>query len=326
MPRPVKPPALVPGSAIRIIAPASPVEEARLGKGCDELARLGYTPRWDPRVLAQKGFFAGSADERLAVLSAALADPQAQAIVCARGGYGSNYLLESLRPKRLRSPKILLGFSDVTALQIYLWQSLHWVSCYGPMAAAGFDAGAGADGGYDAESFARAVTETHRGWSIELRGETLLPGRAAGVVLGGCLTLVVATLGTPWELDTRGAILLLEDRGMKPFQVDRALLHLMQAGKLKNVRGIIFGEFPDCDAPPGSESVRDVAERLMLPLALPIVWGAAVGHTPRPMLTVPLGVCARLVAHEEGRLDILEPAVREPAKQRIRGGRSSKRR
>jgi len=326
MPKAVKPPALVPGSAIRIIAPASPIEEARLGKGCDELARLGYSPRWDPRVLARKGYFAGSAAERLAVLEAALADSSAAAILCARGGYGSNYLLDRLNPRRLKWPRIVAGFSDITWLEIFFWQKLRWVTFYAPMAAAGFDFGAGVAGGYDADSFTRAVTETRKGWSLDLRGETILPGKGEGILLGGCLTMIVATIGTPWELDTRGAILLLEDRAMKPFQVDRALMHLRQAGKLQAIRGIILGEFPDCEVVLGFTTVREVAERLLTPLRVPILWGSPVGHTPRPMLTIPLGIRARLVAQGAGRLDILEPACRAPAKEKSRGGQPSKKR
>ena len=124
------------------------------------------------------------------------------------------------------------------------------------------------------------------------------------------MTLVAATLGTPWELDTRDSILLLEDRGMKPWQVDRALMHLKQAGKFESVRGIVLGEFPECDAPAtGSATVREVCARILGAFKVPIVYGAAVGHTPRPMLTVPLGVKARLMAQGEGELEILEPAV-----------------
>lgn len=325
MPKTVKPPALAPDSPVRIVAPASPVEEERLGKGCDELARLGYPPRWDPRVLGRRGFFAGGVEERIAVLEAAFADPSAGAVVCARGGYGSNYLLERLRPQRLRAPKIFLGYSDITSLQIFLWQKLRWVTFYGPMAAAGFDEGAGTPGGYDAESFGYAVTETRKGWRMELRGETLLPGRGAGILLGGCLTMLVATIGTPWELDTRGAILLLEDRGMRPFQVDRALMHLRQAGKFHSVRGIVMGEFPDCAPPPGSETVREVAERLLVPLRVPLIWGSPIGHTPRPMLTIPLGVRARLLAQGAGRLEILEPACSAPKRKKLGRGKLSKR-
>jgi muramoyltetrapeptide carboxypeptidase len=122
--------------------------------------------------------------------------------------------------------------------------------------------------------------------------------------------LLEATLGTPWELDTRGSILVLEDRGMKPFQVDRILTHLRQAGKFTAVRAIVLGEFPD-SAPTvaGSPSVRDVARRILGALKIPVVWGARVGHTPRPMLTLPLGVRARLRAKGAGMLEILEPAV-----------------
>jgi muramoyltetrapeptide carboxypeptidase len=152
--------------------------------------------------------------------------------------------------------------------------------------------------------------ETSPAWKLKLGGETLAGGDCAGCMLGGCLTLIETTLGTPWELDTANSILLLEDRGMKPWQVDRALMHLKQAGKFKDVRGIILGEFPECEPPvPGSPTVRDVCARILKPLGIAVVYGAAVGHTHRPMLTIPLGVQARLHAEGEGVLEILEPAV-----------------
>jgi muramoyltetrapeptide carboxypeptidase len=178
------------------------------------------------------------------------------------------------------------------------------------MVAAGLDAGAGAAKGYDEASFRNAISKADGAWSMPLQGETLVSGEAEGVLLGGCLTLVATTLGTPWELDTRGAILLLEDRGMKPWQVDRALIHLQQARKFRDVRGIVLGDFPDCAAPvEGSPTVRDVCERILKPLGIPIMFGAPVGHTVRPMLTVPLGVRARLNASGAGTMEILEGAV-----------------
>ena len=124
------------------------------------------------------------------------------------------------------------------------------------------------------------------------------------------MTLLEATLGTPWELDTNGSILLLEDRAMKPYQIDRVLMHLKHAQKFSQVRGIILGDFPEC-APPvlGSPSVRDVCARILAPLGIPILFGAPIGHTARPMLTIPLGVRARLTAEGSGSLEILEPAV-----------------
>ena len=313
MPQPLKPPALHPGDAIRILSLSSPVEEVRVQAGCDELTRMGYKPSFDrTSILARDGFFAGLAADRLAALKQALSDPAVHGVCFTRGGYGANYLLEDLSVA-LAKPKILLGYSDLTSLQIFLWQKFRWVAFYGPMVASGFDKGAGALQGYDRDSLTRALTETKQKWSIDLRGETLASGRKQGILLGGCLTLVETTLGTPWELDTSGAILVLEDRGMKPWQVDRALMHLRQSGKLRGLAGIVLGDFPDCEGPASSETVKDVARRILAPLEIPIVWGAPIGHTQRPILTLPLGIRAELLATGQGsgsaaRLNILEPA------------------
>ena len=311
MPQTFKPPALQPQDIIRIIAISSPVESDRVEKGSGELARLGYKTKMnDAEVQARNGFFAGTAADRGAALKEAFAETDTRAIFCTRGGYGSNYLLDGLSVA-LSVPKILLGYSDVTSLQIFLWQKFRWVTFYGPMVASGFNKGEGLAEGYDRESFSRATTETRHGWTVALSGaEALNPGKADGTLLGGCLTLVETTLGTAWELDTHGAILVLEDRGMKPWQVDRALMHLKQAGKFRGVSGVILGDFPDCEGPAGTETVRDVAQRILKPLGFPIVWGAAIGHTSRPMLTLPLGVRARVSANEAGSatLEILEPA------------------
>jgi muramoyltetrapeptide carboxypeptidase len=313
MPQPLKPPAVHPGDSVRVLSIASPADEARLEKGRDELARLGYVPIVDREaVLAADGFTSGSAAARLIALKQGLSETTTRAVFCTRGGYGSTQLLEGLSVA-LMPPKIVLGYSDVTSLQIFLWQKFSWVSLYGPMVAAGLDKGAGVGKGYDRESLLRALSETKQGWPIDLGGETMAPGSAEGVLLGGCLTLIETALGTPWELDTKGAILVLEDRGMKPWQVDRALVHLIQAGKCRDVQGLVLGDFPECDGPGGSETVKDVARRILAPLGVPIVWGAPVGHTERPMLTLPLGVRARLSAGDAGnganKLDILEPAV-----------------
>ena len=312
MPPPLKPPALRPGDGIRVLSPASPVKADHLDKGCEELSRLGYRPVVDrASVLAQEGFFAGSTAARLAALEAALVERDTRAIFCSRGGYGSNYLLDGLRAAP-SGPKILLGSSDVTSLQIYLWKRFGWVTFYGPMVAQNFDRGEGASHGYERASLLHALSETGKGWRMTLEAETVVDGVAEGVLLGGCLTLVEATLGTPWELDTRGAILVLEDRAMRPYQVDRALAHLRQAGKFREATGFLLGDFPECEPPAGSESVRDVARRILAPLGRPVVWGAPVGHTARAALTLPLGVRARLLAQGPAgaspQLDILEPA------------------
>lgn len=311
MPRTLKPAPLHSGASVRIVSLASPVEESRLERGMKEIERLGYKPKIDRgRVLARGGFFAGATAERSAALKEALSEPDTSAIFCSRGGYGSNYLLEGLSVA-LATPKILLGYSDMTSLQVFLWQKFRWLTLYGPMVAAGLDKGLGSPEGYEPESFTRALTETKQGWPIPLPGtEAIMPGSADGVLVGGCLTLIETALGTPWELDTHGAILVLEDRGMKPWQVDRAFMHLKQAGKLRGVSGILLGEFPECEGPAGTETVRDVAQRILGTMGFPIVWGAAIGHTKRPVLTVPLGVRARLKADDTSRVEILEPACR----------------
>jgi muramoyltetrapeptide carboxypeptidase len=234
-------------------------------------------------------------------------------VIAARGGYGSTYLLDGLEPSLPVTAKIVMGHSDLTCLQVYLWQKRGWVTFYGPMLAAGFDKGAEAAGGYDSNSFQSALTQSERGWALDLGGEAMAAGDAEGVLLGGCLTLIRSTIGTPWELDTRGAILLLEDRALKPYQLDRALMHLKQAGKFSGVKGIILGEFPEWG--PGDKqevTPRAVADRVLGALGIPVVWGAAVGHTPRPMLTLPLGIRCRLRATGSGLLEFLEPAVTSP--------------
>ena len=138
----------------------------------------------------------------------------------------------------------------------------------------------------------------------------MLTGKATGRVLGGCMTLLEATIGTPWELETRDSILVLEDRAMKPYQVDRVRMHLKQCGKFEGVRGIVLGDFPESEpAVAGAPTVREVCARILRLLGVPLIFGAPVGHTPRPMLTIPLGIKARLDADGEGTLEFLEPAV-----------------
>jgi muramoyltetrapeptide carboxypeptidase len=309
MSSPKKPRALAPGARVRIVSPASPGAAGIAARGLAELSRLGYVPVKSPATAPTKDYFSASTKDRRRELLDAFADNAAGAVICARGGYGSTYLLDK-KLKHTKVPRIFLGYSDVTTIQIYLWQKRGWVTFYGPMAASGFSGGAGAPHGYDQPSFRSALTQARGGWSLDLGGSALCKGSARGTLLGGCMTLVEATLSTPWELDTRGAILVLEDRAMKPYQVDRVLTHLRQAGKFRGVRGIILGEFPE-SAPTvaGSPTVRDVAHRILGDLEIPVVWGARVGHTPRPMLTLPLGVRARLNAHKSGTLEILEPAV-----------------
>ena len=301
----------MPGAMLGVIAPASPADGAKWAAGLKELKRLKYGVfLTDDPFSSPDGYFAATAEERRAEFLEFNNSRSVNGLIGLRGGYGSNYILDRLSDRHFQTPKCLIGFSDITTLQIFLWERCRWVTIHGPMVAAGLDAGPDVRGGYDEESFLAAVRKTDSGWEIPMEGEAIRTGEAEGTLLGGCMTLVEATLGTSWELDTRGAILILEDRGMKPWQVDRALMHLKQAGKLDSVRGLVLGEFPECEPPvAGSPTVRDVCMRILGPLGVPIVFGTPVGHTPRAMLTIPLGVKARLMARGEGVLEILEPAV-----------------
>jgi muramoyltetrapeptide carboxypeptidase len=306
---PLKPRALTKGSRLGVFAPASPADSVEMIAGLSELKRQGF------QVVANQdckpeGYFAGPALDRRNGFLSGIRSEQIDGLMALRGGYGSNYLLDFELDKDLETVKSVIGFSDLTTLQIYLWQKRGWVTFYGPMVAAGINAGPGAAKGYDENSFLEAIGKAASGWKLPLRGEPVLAGQATGRVLGGCLTLVEATMGTPWELDTQEAILILEDLAMKPYQVDRVLMHLRQAGKFAGVKGIVLGEFPEgAPAVVGAPTVKEVCSRILRPLGIPIVFGAPVGHTPRPMLTVPLGIRARLDAEGEGTLEFLEPAV-----------------
>jgi muramoyltetrapeptide carboxypeptidase len=280
-----------------------------MSAGLTELKRLGFQVVANQDTKAE-GYFAGSSLERVGGFQSAVNSDQVEGLIALRGGYGSNYLLDYKLEKSLASPKCLIGFSDITSLQIYLWQKCGWVTFYGPMVAAGLNSGPGVTKGYDENAFLQAVGRKEAGWKLRLRGEPMLTGKATGRVLGGCMTLLEATIGTPWELDTRDSILILEDRAMKPYQVDRVLMHLKQCGKFEGVRGIVLGDFPESEpAVAGAPTVREVCARILRLLGVPLIFGAPVGHTTRPMLTIPLGITARLDADDEGTLEFLEPAV-----------------
>jgi muramoyltetrapeptide carboxypeptidase len=306
---PRKPKSLAAGSRLGVFAPASPADSVAMIAGLAELKRHGF------KVVANQdskadGYFAGTDLERVTGFLGAVNSDQVDGLVALRGGYGSNYLLKFDIEKSLENIKAVIGFSDVTTLQIFLWQRGKWITFYGPMVAAGLNAGANKRAGYDESSFLQAVGRTESGWKLRLQGQPVLAGLSIGTVLGGCMTLLEATIGTPWELDTKDSILVLEDRAMKPYQVDRVLMHLKQAGKFEGVRGIVLGDFPECEPTvPGAPSVKEVCARILRPLGVPIVYGAPIGHTSRPMLTLPLGIKARLDADGEGMLEFLEPAV-----------------
>lgn len=305
----VRAPRLRSGDRIVVIAPSGPVPKAALEAGAREMRRLGLVPEWNESLFDRRMFFAGTDERRKEEIERAFADRDRAGVFAARGGGGAARLLP-LRSldAMVERPCVFSGFSDIT----YLHQALakrRLVSFYGPMVAWDLAKGDGAEGGYDGVLFRRLLMDGEPGGPLSPPGvESLKPGRAEGRLMGGCLSLLSACVGTPVAPDFEGAIVLLEDENESPNRVERFLTHLKQAGAFAGARGFALGDFPGCDPKPGTTTtVREVLEDFFADFAGPVCWGFPVGHTAHPNLTMPLGTQARLDAGD-GVLDLLEPA------------------
>jgi len=286
-------PALRRGAKVTVISPASYPQPEKLAKGVEALGRLGYLP-WVGRHALSKAhyYFAGTTQARLEDLHAAFLDPATAAIFCSRGGYGCNYLLEGLDLGLIREhPKPFIAHSDMTCLQTWLLDKLGLVSFHGPMVAGDFSLSEGIDEG----SLLAALggDPWFMGDASGLR--VLRPGKASGILYGGCITLLAASLGTPYTPQTEGKLLFLEDRDVKPYQLDRLLRQLMLAGKFEGVTGLVFGEMLDCVAPGQKPGLLDeVILRVLDWFPGPIGIGLRSGHVSRRNVTLAFGIKAEL--------------------------------
>jgi len=305
----VLPRALVPGDRVALAAPGGPVDTGLLARGCAVLRSWGLEPVELPAARAVRGFLAGGDDERAADLHAAWADPTVAAIWCIRGGHGCLQLLDRLDwSLAAANPKVLVGFSDVTALHLALQGRTGQVSFAGPNLQ--WDpVRLGASGGPAAESARRALMDPRPLGTLPARGRALVGGTASGVLLGGNLSVVAATLGSRDAPRAQGALVLLEDVGERPYRIDRLLWQLRRAGILDRAAGLVLGGFTGCAPPPGSSTTVEevLAEHARL-AGIPTVTGLPLGHG-RGQLTVPLGVTAVLDA-DAGTLTLPEPATR----------------
>ncbi len=305
----IKPPALQKGDTVGIVAPASPIQRNLLDAGCVSLWRMGYKPFYLDSIFDQDLFFAGSVKRRARELEEMFLREEVKAVLCARGGYGCNYLLEELDMAKLAAhPKIFVGYSDATTLLTYMTDVLNWVSFHGPMVTKDFGTSDGVH-----EGFWNAATGGKAKWEIaSVPGSGLtgiVPGKAEGTLYGGCLSLLAATLRTPYEFKPADTILFLEDVNAKPFQIDRMLVQLKHAGKFAGVKGIIFGEMMDCrQSPDQPYTLEEVIGRALGDLGVPIAFGLRSGHVTGQNVTLPFGVRAALNVQKEVRLSILEPA------------------
>ncbi|HEY3927613.1 MAG TPA: LD-carboxypeptidase [Candidatus Koribacter sp.] len=309
MPRPasIRPPALVEGDTIGIVAPASNIDPNALAAACTNLKRMGYVPYYLDSIVDRDLYFAGSVQRRVAELEHMFAKPEVRAVLCARGGYGANYLLPHLDVNKfLANPKPFIGYSDNTCL--LTWLADHGlVTFHGPMATKDFASQRGVDEAWWKLALGSAAALERSFAPTEL--EVIATGEGEGILYGGCLSILVASLGTPYEIKTDGTILFLEDMNEKPYQVDRMLMQLKFAGKFENVRGVIVGEMLDCVQPNGQDySLQDVIGRVLGDLKIPIVYGFSSGHVRGMNRVLPLGVQASLHAGDSVRLR-LEAAV-----------------
>jgi len=302
----IKPPALRPGDAIGIVAPASNINRDLFEKGCNVLRDLGYRPVYNDSIFD----FAGTLERRVRELEDMFTRDDVRAVLCARGGYGSNYLVGKLDPAKIVShPRIFMGYSDLTSLLTCFCDSAGFVTFHGPMLTKDF----ASPGGVDLDSWNAAVTGASDFEVIPPRPvvKTLVPGEAEGVLYGGCLSILVAALGTPHDIHTAGTILFLEDLNAKPYQIDRMLMQLKLAGKLDHVRGFVFGEMLDCVQVAHQDyTLEEVVLRVIGDLGVPVAWGLRSGHVTGGNVTLPFGVRAALRAEKnEVSLKILEPAA-----------------
>jgi len=304
----VKPRSLRSGDKVGIVAPASSIKRELLEAGCDRLRDLGYEPVYAESILERDLYFAGSVERRARELEDMFVRDDVKAVLCARGGYGANYLLQAIALKKIAAhPKIFVGYSDLTTLLTWFADSASLVTFHGPMVTKDF---AVADG-VDAASWQSALTGEGN-WQIadNSGARPLRVGQAEGILYGGCLSLLVSALGTRFDIQTAGTILFLEDVAAKPFQIDRMLMQLKLAGKFEGVRGIVFGEMMDCrQSADQGYTLEEVVLRVVGDLGIPIAFGLRSGHVSRANITLPLGIRARLEVGADVKVTILEAAV-----------------
>jgi muramoyltetrapeptide carboxypeptidase len=312
-PRLRKPAALREGATVALVAPGSPISEEKIAKSLLNLAALGLKVKEGQHWRARLGYLAGTDAERLADLHRAFADPEVEAVWCARGGYGCGRLLHLLDYGLIRrNPKIFIGYSDITALHLAIHQRTGLVTFHGPVAASDYPENTLAH--LKAAIFDK---KTPYALSVPADDETLpgeehrpfviAPGRAAGPLVGGNLALLSALAGTPWAPSFRGKIAFIEDIGEQPYRLDRMLTQLLQATDLAKAAGIALGVFTDCQPKGESLSLPDALRDRLGSLGIPVAYGFPFGHVAH-QATLPYGIRAEIDT-ERGTLTLLESAV-----------------
>lgn len=299
---------LTSGDTIGMVAPASPSDSLKVEKAVNYLAAAGYRVKTGESVFNSRGYLAGVDELRSDDINRMFADDKISAIFCLRGGYGSQRILDMVDYQLIReNPKIFMGFSDITALLNSIYQECGLITFHGPM---GGDF-AGGLGKTTKAAMKKALGSTDPIGEVPNRKkpEFVSEGRAGGALVGGNLSIIAASLGTPYEIDTRGKILLLEDVGEEPYRIDRMLNQLRMAGKLRDAAGIVLGDWRDSEPaePDKSLTLEEVFEDMFKDMGKPVLAGYKIGHC-MPNLTVPIGAEAFIDTYA-GSFCILESAV-----------------
>jgi muramoyltetrapeptide carboxypeptidase len=313
----IKPPALPEGGTIAVVAPSSPPQtRSGIEQATQYFRSRGYDVVFGPHHRRVHGYLAGTDEERAADVQWALTESDVDMVLCLTGGYGAARLYRHIDWENLGDPRIFCGYSDITALHLALARHGPWTTFYSPTFLR-FTRKKDELTTITADTFHRALKPEPLGRVPEDPDDpyvlTVTDGVAEAPIVGGCLTLVAASLGTPYEIDTDGCIVLLEDLNEEPYMIDAHLNHLIVAGKLDNAAGLVFGT--DVNLKPltipeqveSSLSIEEILDELIAPLGIPAIANVPVGHG-KHMATIPFGVRARIDADAKT-LDIVEPAV-----------------
>ncbi|SHI42018.1 S66 peptidase family protein [Lutispora thermophila] len=307
----MKPKALKKGDTIGLIAPASPVLESK-AKACIEWVKSsGYNVKWGESIFASRGYLSGDDELRANDINMMFRDEEVDAIFCIRGGYGTMRLLDMIDYDLIKNnPKIFIGYSDITALHTTFYQRTGLITFHGPMVA----------------SFAKKrldkLSEDYMMRALmnpEPLGDIINPpdipirayngGCAKGKIVGGNLSILADTMGTPYEIDTKDKILFIEDVGERPYNIDRMLLQLKLGGKFRDAAGIVIGDWADCVPEENEESltIDEIIEDIVVPCGKPILSGYKIGHCS-PNITIPIGAQG-FIDCENMKFSITESAV-----------------
>jgi muramoyltetrapeptide carboxypeptidase len=305
----LKPRALVSGDRLAVVAPASAFDREEFDRGVEEIRRLGFEPVYDDGVFERRRYLAGTPEQRATAIHRAWRDPAIAGLIGARGGYGSAQLLPLLdveEARRARKP--FVGYSDLTSVLSFLAGSCDLVSFHGPMLVGRLSRGAA---GYDRVSLMAALCAREPMGELAPSGLRIVHrGEAAGPLLGGTVTQLLASLGTPFAFSPpAGYVLFFDEVGERPYRLDRMITQLRQCGLLARASAVVVGELPGCDEPSGDPTALTVIEDLLGDFHGPVVAGFPSGHTVGPALTLPFGVICRVIADARPRLIVEEAAV-----------------